>query len=184
MTRDRFARDQGITLVELIAVVAILALLALIAIPAFTKDRLDSDLKGYVRKFSVDVRKAHSQALSNKEDMALVLKREGYSIQSIVNSTNTAAVVADRPAPPEVIIAGLITTTAEPEDTYTAPGTLDDASIIRLGTTGGLELCKVGELDACTSSSVTVFFKTLVGDHKSRVVIYQATSQARMVDGW
>lgn len=183
MKRRELKQELGLTLVELMATVAILALLAVVSIPALTRDTLESDFKSFTRKFTHDIRKAHAQAISTRDDITLVLRPEEYNIEAVEPATQTPAGLARRQVPHDVRIVGIVRNTILPGD---SPGSPDftTGDTLRLSSSGGLQVGSGTGQSNFSPSSVTVFFQTLTGGYRARVVIYQATCQARLYDGW
>lgn len=175
-------RQQGLTLIEVMVVVLILGLVAVIAVPAFTKDRLDDALYGYTVKFAHDIRRAHMEAISSKDDIQIYLGRDNYRMYVLDAATSTPTEVSRRQAPTDIIIAGVLGTTAVPGTSYTPPGEDPTTRVIKMLATGGIELGDTS--NNFNTSAVTVFLKSLRGDFKSRVVVYPATTHARMYKGW
>jgi prepilin-type N-terminal cleavage/methylation domain-containing protein len=180
--QQRRARQQGLTLIEVMVVVLILGLVAAIAVPALTKDRLDDALYSFTMKFAHDIRRAHMEAISSKDDLQIYLGRDNYRMFVLDVSTGTPTEVSRRQAPNDVIIAGVLGTTAVPGTSYTPPGVDPATRIIKMLATGGMQLGDTS--NNFNTSAVTVFLKTLRSNYKSRVVVYPATTQARMYKGW
>jgi len=184
MKRQAKKHELGLTLVELMATVAILALLAVVSIPALTRDTLESDFKSFTRKFTHDIRKAHAQAISTRDDITLVLQPEEYNIEAVEPATQTPAGLARRQVPHDVRIVGIVRNTILPGYSPGSPDLTSYGDTLRLSSSGGLQVGSGTGQSNFSPSSVTVFFQTLTGGYRARVVIYQATCQARLYDGW
>jgi len=166
-------------------VVAILAVTAMIAVPALTRDRVDARFDSFVKKLGHDIRRAHTEAMRSKDSYQIVVDNDRYRIDSVTVAagSTTASKVADRIAPSGVRITGVLNTTAIPGISYTAPtGPMGSPVALRLESTGGLNV--ETSPYTFTPSSATVFLKTITGGYKARVVIYQATTQTQVYQGW
>ena len=122
ITSLRSLREQGFTLTELMVVVAIVALLALVAVPALTKDRQDARFFKFVRGFAFDVRRAHMEAISSKDHRQFAVRGDRYSISAATKvpkvSTRVLSLLANRLAPPDVQIAGIMPMSSLPNTSY------------------------------------------------------------------
>ena len=65
---------------------------------------------------------------------------------------------------------------------YTPPSSMGTSVTLRMEATGGLAVETAPSSYA--ASSATIFFKTTHGGYKGRVVIFQATCQTQIYDGW
>ncbi len=183
--RGRAENESGLTLIELMIVVVILALTAMIAVPSFTRDRVESRFRGFVKILAHDLRRSHSAALGSKDSYQLVIDNNKYRIDSvtIASGSTTATMVSERQAPNGVVMTGVLATTAIPGVPYSAPsGPIGSPVALRLESTGGLAMETTPY--TFTPTSATVFLKTTTGSVKARVVIYQATCQTQVYEGW
>lgn len=181
------SNDRGITLIELMVVVTILAIVLILAVPAFTRDRLDAEFAKFVRTFAHDVRRAHQAALSSRDHRQILMSRDRYQIRSVTAATGGGIPTLEltRTAPPDVVISGVTAQTAEPGMSYTTPsGAMSGQRELRLEATGGLSVETSAGSGSFASSSATIFFQTLRGGYRARIVIYQATCHAKLYDQW
>ena len=178
-------RESGFTLTELMVVVAIITLMAMLAVPALTRDRQDARFFKFVRTFAFDVRRAHMEAISSKDHRQFTVTKDRYSISAATavpkSSTRVLSLLANRLAPPDVVVAGIMPISTLPGKSYPAPSGVGFAQKFRTLSTGGVQM-EVGS--SFEDKSVTVFFKTVDNAWKARVVIFQATCHTTMYKSW
>ena len=181
----RRRRESGLTLVELMVAIAILAITAMIAVPALVRDRVDARFKSFVRTMAHDLRRAHSAALSSKDSYQLVFTSGRYRIDSVAtgSSGSVATKVSERQNPSGVVTADVLFITAMPGSSYAVPsGTMSNEKVLRLESTGSVTTETAP--NTYTPTSATIFLKTTTGGYKSRVVIFSATCQTQVYEGW
>lgn len=174
-------RESGFTLTELMVVVAIITIMAMLAVPALTKDRQDTRFYSFVKSFAFDVRRAHMEAISSKDHRQFAVDKDRYSISAVTGGTTTLSLLANRLAPPDVQIAGIMPISTLPGTSYPAPTGIGFAQKFRTLSTGGVQMEAGSSWD---DKSVTVFFKTTDNAWKARVVIFQATCHSTMYKSW
>lgn len=181
----RRRQQSGFSLIELMVVVAIIALMAMLAVPALTKDRQDARFYKFVSTFAFDVRRAHMEAISTKDHRQFTVSKDRYSISAATKvpktSKYTLTLLANRLAPSDVVIAGIMPISTMPGTSYPTPSGLGFAQNFRLQSTGGVQMEVASNYE---DKSVTVFFKTTDNAWKARVVIFQATTHTKMYKSW
>lgn len=188
-TRCRLAREGGLTLIELMVVVAIVAVMMMLAVPVFTKDRIESDFNAFVRTFAHDIRRSHAAAIGSRDDRQFLLFSDRYQINTLTRIAGASPVpnlLVNRQAPEGVVIAGVLATDSEPGTSYPRPSgsTFAGNYELRLEATGGFSHLASAGSGNPVSSTATVFFRTLRGNHQARLVIYPATCHAKLYDQW
>lgn len=178
-------RESGLTLVELMVAIAVLAITAMIAVPALNRDRIDARFRSFVKTMSHDLRRAHSAALSSRDSYQLVFSKDRYRIDSVTTSSSgtVATKVSERINPDGVITADVLLVSAMPGNSYSPPsGIMSGSKVLRLEATGGMT--SETAPSTFTPTSASIFIKTATGGYKSRVVIFQATCQTQIYEGW
>lgn len=173
-------RQQGFTLTELLVVVVILALLAAVAVPALTKDDEEERFNKFVTKFMRDLQRMRYEAISTKEHRALVIGANSYTLNVVVSGTLSTQV--QRQAPTDVWVEDVRVVSAMPGQSYTPPtGTMSGTVEVRFYGTGGM---MVDAGSGLVPQTVTIFFRTRSKLHKSRIVVFPATSYAALYQDW
>lgn len=182
------AAQSGFTLTELMVVIAIIGILGLIAVPAMTRDTSERDLRDVIEKFVQDVRRGHLEAISSREERAILINGSGWQLTMVTPGASGAvhSQLASTSAPSGVVIASFQNINALPEVNYTRPTAT--APIARMTTQREIRFRYTGEADGNPGTSnldsVTVFFATESGNSKARVVITGATSFVKYFDRW
>ena len=165
--------------------IAILAVTAMIAVPALNRDNIEARFNSFVRTLSHDLRRAHTAALSSKDSYQLVFSKDRYRIESVTTSSSgtTASLVSLRENPSGVVTNDVLFLTAVPGGSYSAPGSImGGTKVIRLESTGGVTAETAP--NTFTATGASIFLSTTHGGYQSRVVIYQATCQTQIHEGW
>ncbi len=181
----RPASESGLTLVELMVAIAILAITAMIAVPALNRDNIDARFKAFVRTLAHDIRRAHTAALSSKDSYQLVFSKNRYRIESVTTSSSgtTATLVSLRENPSGVTTNDVLLITAVPGSSYSPPsGIMSGTKVIRLEATGGVT--SETAPNTFTATSASIFLSTTHGGYQKRIVLYQATCQTQIHEGW
>lgn len=187
--------ERGFTLTELMVVVAIVAIVAAIAVPLLTADHSEADLNKFVEKFVQDVRRAHIEAISSREERALqITNSNGQSQWNLTQvspgaPTDTHTLLSRNILPSNVVIVAVSSINALPIEgnTYSAPTVTAPVAAM----TGDAEIrfrC-TGEADsnittATTFEPTTVFFSTDSGRFRARVVISPQNSFVKYFPSW
>jgi prepilin-type N-terminal cleavage/methylation domain-containing protein len=177
--------QAGVTLVEIMVVVAMIAILIAVALPALTRDDSGMQITKYSNEFARDVQRARMEAISSRQDRAIWMTASSYQLGSLMGST--FSVIYQRRAPVKVQITDVKKIQAVAWAGYT-PGTVATAPIsgtmkIRFLATGGIMVDTSGT-GTETSDPVSVFFRTVNGERKARLVIYRTTSNSKLYEDW
>ena len=122
---------------------------------------------------------------TSKDHRQFAVRGDRYSISAATKvpkvSTRVLSLLANRLAPPDVQIAGIMPMSSLPNTSYPAPTGIGFTQKFRTLSTGGVQM-EVGS--NYTDSSVTVFFRTSDNAWQARVVIFQATCHTKMYKSW
>jgi prepilin-type N-terminal cleavage/methylation domain-containing protein len=179
-------KSHGFTLVELMVVLVIIAVLAAIAVPALTRDTSEADFRSFVRRLAQDLHRARIEAISQREDRAIVLAAgppSSYRLEAVIATPLTRSALEQPVLAPEgVRIAGVLAQAAEPGNSYTPPGALP--AEIRFGATSAASVEVGASTGNVTNGPATVFVETADGRRRARIVVYGTTGYARTHFSW
>jgi prepilin-type N-terminal cleavage/methylation domain-containing protein len=176
--------EHGVTLTELMVVLLIVAVLAAVAIPSFSRDSEEHDFERYVHTIAQDIRLAHHQAMSSREDYRLMINGSGYEVHALVN--NVPSLVARRPAPNRVVVADVRNYSTMSWNTgYGVPAaatTLASNKELRFFGLGNMQVDVGGGL---TDDSATIFLRSTGAKQlQARIVVFPATSKPTLLQKW
>jgi prepilin-type N-terminal cleavage/methylation domain-containing protein len=182
------ARDAGVTLIEVMVVVAIVALLAAVAVPALSRDDSAQQIARYSSQFARDVQRARAEAISSREDRALLIEGTNYRYGIPIPPAGTSiSELARRQAPVKVVVTDVQAIESTPWNTGYNPGgvataTLSTTRRIRFLATGGIQIDVPGP--GYVESPASVFFRSTNGEYTARVTIFRTTGFFKLYDKW
>jgi prepilin-type N-terminal cleavage/methylation domain-containing protein len=181
------------TLVEVMVVVAIIAILVAGAVVVFSRNTAKADYDKLVARLTQDVQWAKYDAISSKEDRAIIFNTKiQYEVDSVQPGTDTNYALLRRQdisGDVEVtnVVIGALTAAGN------SPSTTFNVAEIRFTAVGDVELKGAG-LSPCPGTSAvctsrcacsgTIFLRSVNDRYKHRIVIYQSTGYSQLLEGW
>ena len=191
--------ERGFTLVELMVVVAIVAVVAAVAVPTITRDNTEARFKGFVRELAQDLTRARFEALSNREERAVVVNQYAYTVNSAVPNTTTLGLLKSKnvpavvaaPDPPDMEICAIATYYAWSSTIHppTSPGsacgswTPGELRFTNQGTVL-IDIPWQGTTFASGPTNSTIWLRSLDNQHQARILVYGNTGLARIIWRW
>ena len=159
-----------------------------IALPAMTKDDIEARYKKLVNLFLRDIQRAHMEAIASRTDRRIVVSGTSWTLEAIDRS-GTTTFLAQRQVPVDTWIASVAKVGHTPW-LASPPSAPANAA---WGSSAELRFRGIGTFEVAIppttggtlgTSQATVYFGSRGKRYTSRVVLFPATSFAKLYEGW
>lgn len=186
MTRTR--TTSGFTLTELMVIVAIIGVVAALAARMYSGGVRGETAPAFARSVMATLGEARHMAvaLGKRTRVTLAANPMRLDTDSYEPTTSTWMNQASLRLPSTLQLCAPDTTTAQIGTTVTPSCPLTTSTTLCFSSTGRLTIPSSGDCTSTTAAmtSATLFFDTIKGDKKYRVVIWGLTGMAKVIDTW